>query len=170
MSKMPKYLEKNDKNQWWDGVTWRNLGTSNSKTSVHTYYRMQAYRIDDKLHNTNRDGCFKCPRCYLKHYLPTNYDYLCDFCMELVLTHPKTRQETVQAIQYWKQLAKKIVFKQGGVEDYGSEEMQARFEERDALVASRGTVDTDTNMVSEPDLIQMIDSVMNFWIVGDEFD
>jgi hypothetical protein len=120
---------------------------------------MQVYAEADRVSNTNRDGVFKCPRCYKKHYVPTNYDYLCDGCVDILLTHPKTMERTLAGIKYWRSIAS----------DNDNPEITARFEERARLGAECNN-NPDAVMVAEPDLIQMIDSMTNYWGIGEEFD
>ncbi len=47
------------------------------------------------------DGCFKCSRCKLWHYVPDNYDLLCDPCVSILLNHPKTTPEQLDGIKQW---------------------------------------------------------------------
>lgn len=78
---MPYYGEVYD-NKSWDGKNWINLPDSDSDTLKQKFRIQDNFRLIDEK-NIHPDGCFKCPMCWHKHYLITNYNLLCDGCLSV---------------------------------------------------------------------------------------
>ena len=120
---MPKFKDINDKEQWWDGTQWRNIGNTEDE-QIKTEYRMQDACEKMRIYNTHPEGVLKCPRCYKMHFLPDNYDNLCDGCCTALLTHPKATEQMITGIKYWRSIAGNL----------NIPEVKARYDERDKLV------------------------------------
>jgi hypothetical protein len=123
----PKFLEVNEKDQWWDGTTWRNEGEVGSEELTRTNLRKASILENNSLYNTHPDGVIKCPRCYKMHFVPDNYDNLCDGCCTILLSHPKATEKMITGIKYWRSIAGKL----------DNPEVKARYDERDRLVAAQ---------------------------------
>jgi hypothetical protein len=122
-SEFPKFLDVNDENQWYDGTKWRNENDDTVSGCIKSFYIKSEIGKDHEEANCNVDGCFKCPRCYKKHFIPDNYDYLCDGCCRALLTHPKAHEEWIIGIKYWRSIAGRLDLP----------EVKARYDERDTL-------------------------------------
>jgi hypothetical protein len=122
----PLYRDVNDKGQWWDGRVWRNPAPTD-----HLVW-LEKYAVHDAA-NCHVDGCFKCPRCRLMHFVPDNFDLLCDGCCNAVLAHPQATQEQIDGIRQWKRMAAEH-WRRGGVR---SELIQARVDLRERLTRQR---------------------------------
>ena len=118
----PKFLDINDKDQWWDGEQWRNEGSTENEVARSELRKLnmtQQMRED----GTRPDGVFKCPRCYKMHFVPDNYDYLCNGCCVTLKTHPKATEKMKQGIRYWNSIASNL----------DHPEVKARYAERTKL-------------------------------------
>ena len=54
-------------------------------------YLLSQFQIQEKelslewlSNNCHPEGVFKCPRCYRHHFVPDNFDILCDGCVEIL--------------------------------------------------------------------------------------
>ena len=100
------YGKENDKGQWWDGKDWRTLAEEPDKI------RQECLRVIEKLkahdeYNCHVDGCFECPRCRKMHFIPSNFDLLCDGCCQVLLTHPYATKEMLVSIGIWRNMDKR---------------------------------------------------------------
>lgn len=124
---MPKFLDINEKDQWWDGTQWRNEGKGNEKELIQTDIRKSCMKIDMDIYNTHPDGVFKCPRCYKMHFVPDNYDKLCDGCCAILLTHPKATEKMIAGIKHWQSIAGNL----------DNPKVKSRYDEREKLLAEK---------------------------------
>lgn len=86
--------------KWWDGRDWR-------KWSEHDLLRIYEILSRHDEDNCHVDGVFKCPRCRKMHYIVSNYDLLCDGCVEICLDSPDCTLEVKNNILEWKEKARK---------------------------------------------------------------
>jgi hypothetical protein len=74
----PYYGSLNDKNQWWDGKNWV---TQKKPDALKQLTQVKESFLD----GCHMDGVFECPRCWRPHFLPDNYDLLCDGCANVCI-------------------------------------------------------------------------------------
>lgn len=74
-----------NKQQQFDARTyqWKNVPTN---TLAFSQYTKQESGMQEEWFNNNchPEGLFFCNRCYRKHYVPDNFDLLCDGCTEVL--------------------------------------------------------------------------------------
>ena len=100
----PYYGEENQHGQWWDGKSFRKLPNDNDqKGFVQMAFRRIDYLSSLYEKGCHADGCFTCPRCRMTHFLPTNYDLLCDGCVRAELAN---NSNVEKEILEWKQKTK----------------------------------------------------------------
>jgi hypothetical protein len=92
------FLDQNEHGQYWDGKNWRNPD-DNDDVRVHSIVS------DHERCNCHFDGCFVCPRCRKNHFIPDNFDLLCDACAEIVLFHPNASDDFRNNIITWREKA-----------------------------------------------------------------
>lgn len=97
----PYFGATNDKGQWWDGRDWRNP----SNQAAEPLRIIETLRNHDR-DNCHVDGCFECPRCRKMHFIPDNFDLLCDGCCETVLAHPNATEAMRTGILAWREKAR----------------------------------------------------------------
>lgn len=102
----PYYGATNSDNKWWDGKDWRSLRKDQKNhtfdISSDDWMRMiETLREHDK-NNCHVDGVFRCARCRRQHFIPDNFDYLCDGCVSLLQTHPATPANIMEGIATWR--------------------------------------------------------------------
>ena len=91
----PYYGALNDQNQWFDGTDWKAM-----KGNASVLISFQTLREHDAS-NCPVDGVFKCPRCRRGHFIPDQYDYLCDGCVAELNVHPATSDEIKAGLAEW---------------------------------------------------------------------
>jgi hypothetical protein len=152
MSYKPYYGATNDQDQWWDGTTWKNFGhfdpkkgRSLSVTDILTQF--ETLRDHDSF-NCHVDGVFKCPRCRRMHFIPDQFDLLCDGCASICETHPNSSQVIKDGLALWAEKRKAWST---------DPDLLARRKERDRLWALQTTP-------AEPKLIAMdIETLPEGW-------
>jgi hypothetical protein len=102
----PLYGSLNDKGQWFDGKDWRSWADSKSedfekKVAQETFRIWETLKRHDEK-NCHVDGIFECPRCRYKHYIPDNFELLCDGCVSVIEEHPNASPEQLSGIALWK--------------------------------------------------------------------
>lgn len=101
---MPYYMEENQLGQYWDGKSFVKNPKSDSEFNRLFLRNLTIMKEHDE-NNCHIDGVFKCPRCWRKHYIVSNYDLLCDGCADLV---SKIGSDFVKNnIEIWKNMGKK---------------------------------------------------------------
>ena len=104
----PLYGSVNDSGLWWDGKAWRKWWEEgNGDSVVRHVLRTSSTIISHAEKNCHPDGCFECPRCRLIHFIPDNYDFLCDTCCDILLSHDRTPQDIKDSILSWRSKARK---------------------------------------------------------------
>lgn len=94
-----RYKEHKDGTYFAKGA-WR----SNPKTELALEQQYGWFKqASEEYVGTNRhpDGCFRCPRCKLQHYVPDTFDFLCSPCSTIVADHPKATDAQKEGIKYW---------------------------------------------------------------------
>lgn len=119
---MDTYGKKDSNDRWFDGFVYRNY----DKTDYHRLIERGAM---DYLNARHPDGCFNCPRCRFSHYIPDNYDYLCDGCVNVLLVHHAVTEEMLANILEWKIKASTYY----RIDGYKHPDITARIIEREAL-------------------------------------
>lgn len=118
-----RYKEKED-GSYWAGLSnqksWRKPPVT-SQDEAAQYIWFQHSTQEYVLNNKHPDGCFKCPRCKLHHYIPDNYELLCDTCVDIVLTSAKATPKQLEGIKLWQQ-KKKLYWSANRVDDKDIEE------------------------------------------------
>jgi hypothetical protein len=118
-----RYKEKEDGSYWAglsNNMSWRKPPVTETNHR-HQYEWFKASTQEYVLNNRHPDGCFKCPRCKLHHYIPDNFELLCDTCVDIVLEHSNATPEQVEGIKLWQQ-KKKLYWSANRVEDKDIEE------------------------------------------------
>ena len=127
-----RYKEK-DNNSFWAGATgnmsWRKPPVTDTEWGKQFCW-FQHSTQEYVLNNRHPDGCFKCPRCKLYHYIPDNYELLCDTCVNIVLKHSNATPEQIEGIKLWQQ-KKKLYWSANRVKD---KDIEARLLLRDKLI------------------------------------
>lgn len=127
----PAYGAINDIGQWWDSKCWRNWADANDADgSTQDALRILSTTTAHDEKNCHMDGCFECPRCRLTHFIPDNYDLLCDACCSLVLQHPSATGEQIEGIKLWQQKARNYY------SPVGDEDISERHKLRERLTES----------------------------------
>lgn len=93
----------NDKNQMYDAriKAWINLPQNDINELKNQYYINSTLSSEWLENNCHEDGVFKCSRCYRKHFIPDNFDFLCDGCVDFLLKEFPQHQASIK-IQEWK--------------------------------------------------------------------
>lgn len=98
-----RYKEK-EGGSYWAGISnnlsWRKPPT-NDRDLDQQYLWFRASTQEYVETNRHPDGCFKCPRCKCYHYIPDNYDLLCDTCVNIVIEHVNTTTKQLEGIKLW---------------------------------------------------------------------
>lgn len=116
----PYYGAMNDKNQWFDGTDWKAI---KSTSGLSVFETMQGHDAS----NCHVHGVFTCPRCRRLHFIPDQFDYLCDGCVADLNVHPGTSAEIKAGLEEWALLRTTC---------YSHSKIQARIAERDLLWAA----------------------------------
>lgn len=98
-----RYKEQDDGSYWAglsNNMSWRKAPTTD-KDFEHQYLWFCTSTQEYVSSTRHPDGCFKCPRCKCYHYVPDNYELLCDTCVSIVIDHPKAKPEQVEGIKLW---------------------------------------------------------------------
>ena len=97
------YKEK-DEGSYWAGLSnnmsWRKA-PRNIKEVEQQYLWFIASTQEYVETTRHPDGCFKCPRCKCYHYIPDNYELLCDTCVNILLEHINTTTKQLEGIKLW---------------------------------------------------------------------
>jgi len=103
----PYFGALNDKSQYWDGKNWCNLPKKDD-SNEHLKYSLKMYSKQKEYFNDgcHLDGVFECPRCRRTHNLVDNFDFLCDGCVDVLLTHPLATKEMLDGIYDFRNRAK----------------------------------------------------------------
>jgi len=107
MNIKPQFGSSNNLGQWWDGKTWRKWAEKDDKkeSAMECLRLIQTLKEHDE-NNCHVDGCFKCPRCRRMHFVPVNYDLLCDGCSDLLMAHNEVSDEVRENIVLWRKKAR----------------------------------------------------------------
>lgn len=77
-------------NMVFDARNWQWLSVpKESDLTEYSQFVMKLSIPDSEWENDNchPNGYFRCPRCYKKHFVVDNFDFLCDGCVSLLTDH-----------------------------------------------------------------------------------